>query len=275
MKPAAFDYLRPDSVEAALAALADNAEDARVIAGGQSLTAMLNMRLATPSLLVDISRIADLKAIDRQGGMIEVGAAVTQEELRRWPGLAEAQPLLAQILPWVGHYQTRQRGTVCGSITHSDPSAELPLALAVLKGEVIVQSRRVRRIVSAENFQTGMMTTALEAGEMVVGCGFPTAVAGTASAFREISQRHGDFAMVALAAVAGPEGVRLGVGGVAHTPTVIDLPWLQDTDLAEALNEFAWDLGAVDGPHASARYRREMVRRIGQQVFHEVSHVRP
>jgi len=273
MKPAAFDYLRPHSVETALAALADHDGDARIIAGGQSLTAMLNMRLATPTLLVDIARIAALKNIARHGEMIEVGAGVTQSELLAWPQLADAQPLLAQMLPSVGHYQTRQRGTVCGSLAHADPAAELPLALAVLDGAVVVQNRRGKRTIPAADFQTGMMTTALEAGEMIVACRFPTAAPGTATAFREVSQRHGDFALAACAAVGRADGVRLGVGGVAQTPTIIDLAWLDAAGMTDALNEFAWDLDAADDHHATARYRRELVRRIGQQVISEVSHV--
>jgi len=275
MKPAAFDYLRPDSVGEALSVLAENTEragGARIIAGGQSLTAMLNMRLATPSLLIDIAGLDDLKKIILVDGMIEVGAAVTQDELLKWPELSEIQPLLAQMLPFVGHYQTRQRGTVCGSIVHADPSAELPLALAVLQGDVLVQGTRGRRVVPVAEFQTGMMETDLEAGEMVVACRFPTARAATRSTFREVSQRLGDFAIVAMAAVADTEGVRLGVAGVAPTPVVIDPGRSQGADLDEALNVLAWDLGGVDDLHASARYRRELVRRIGRQIVEEVTH---
>ncbi len=271
MKPAAFDYIRPDSVEAALEALADNADTARIIAGGQSLTAMLNMRLATPSVLIDIARIDSLKEITIRDGLIEVGAGVTQSQLLAWPELALAQPLLAQMLPFVGHYQTRQRGTVCGSIAHAEPSAELPLALATLKGEVVVAGRRAKRVIAAADFQTGLMTTALRADEMITACRFPVAAPSNISAFREVSQRHGDFALVALAAIGGPGGVRLGVGGVAEKATVIELPPLEEAELDDALNEFAWGLGGVDDLHATARYRRRLVRRIGKQIIHEVS----
>ena len=131
MKPAPFDLACPDNLEEALAVLAEHGADARVLAGGQSLGAMLNMRLATPKVLVDISRLEELSAIREARGMIEVGAAVSQDRLLRWPGLS-AQPLLEKMLPWVGHHQTRQRGTVCGSIAHADPSSEIPVALAIL-----------------------------------------------------------------------------------------------------------------------------------------------
>ena len=127
MKPRPFDYVRADTVEEAVALLAEYGDDARVLAGGQSLMAMLNLRLADPSVLIDIARIAELDAIRDLGNRIEVGAAVTQNNLLAWPKLAEKLPLLAAALPFVGHFQTRNKGTVCGSIAHADPSSELPL----------------------------------------------------------------------------------------------------------------------------------------------------
>ncbi len=275
MKPAAFDYARPETTAEALDLLARHGDEARILAGGQSLGPMLNMRLAAPSLLIDISRIESLRTIAIKNGMVEVGAAVTQDELLTWPDLSAVQPLLAQTLPWVGHHQTRQRGTVCGSIANSDPSAELPLAFAVLDGQAVLEGKRGRRTVAADAFQTGIMATAIESGEMLTAVRFPVARPGTAAAFREVSQRHGDFAMVALAAVGGADGVRIGVGGVAETPAVSDLPWLADGALEEALNDFAWSLGATGDQHATARYRRELVRRIGRRVIAEVSDAKP
>ena len=144
MKPAAFDYACPDNLDEALALLAEKGEAARICAGGQSLGAMLNMRLASPAVLIDIAGLRELKSISIVDGAIEVGATVTQAELLAWPDLTASQPLLASLLPWIGHYQTRQRGTVCGSLAHSDPSSELPLAMALLRGEVVLRSRRGR-----------------------------------------------------------------------------------------------------------------------------------
>jgi 2-furoyl-CoA dehydrogenase FAD binding subunit len=149
MKPRRFDYARPDSVAEALALLAEHGEDAKVLAGGQSLMAMLNLRLAEPALLVDIARLAELGTIKMAGDKVEVGAAVTQNRLADWPELADKLPLLAKTLPFVGHFQTRNKGTVCGSIAHADPSSEIPLALATLGGEVVLRSRRGTRTVSA------------------------------------------------------------------------------------------------------------------------------
>ncbi|MCP5368752.1 MAG: FAD binding domain-containing protein [Hyphomicrobiales bacterium] len=275
MKPAPFDYARPDTVDEALDLLAEHGDGARILAGGQSLVAMLNMRLASPTVLVDISRLAPLRTIALDGGVLEVGAAVTQHELLTWPGLAAAQPLLALALPWVGHHQTRQRGTVCGSLAHADPSAELPLVLRHLDGSVVLRSRRGRRVLAAADFQTGMMTTALAADEMVVACRFPAAPAGGRVAFREVGQRHGDFAIVALAATARDGKVRLGVGGVAAVPATLDLPPLAGDALDDALNDFAWGLGAGDDIHATARYRRELVRRLGRRMVEEVARAHP
>lgn len=272
MKPAAFDFVIPDTVDEALSVLADQRDGARIIAGGQSLTPMLNMRLASPSTLVDISKLSSLKSITVVKDMIRVGAAVTQEALLNWTDLETTQPLLSQMLPWVGHYQTRQRGTVCGSLAHSDPSAELPLALAALDGEVIIQGSQGKRSVKAREFQTGMMATALQPDEMIIACAFPVIPKDTQTCFREVSHRHGDFALVAIVAIGKPDGVRLGIGGVSETPKVMDLPWLEEVALETALNELAWQLRAADDHHASARYRRRLVRLLGKQIIDEMSH---
>jgi 2-furoyl-CoA dehydrogenase FAD binding subunit len=268
VKPAAFDLARPESVEEAVNVLAEHGGDARVLAGGQSLAAMLNMRLATPKVLVDIAGMGELAGITKAGGMIEVGAAVTQDQLLRWPDLS-VQPLLAKVLPWVGHYQTRQRGTVCGSLAHGDPSSELPLTLALLGGEVVLASRRGRRTVPAAEFQTGMMQTDLAEDEMIVAARFPTAPAGSSGAFREVGPRHGDFAIVAVAVAADESGVDLGIGGVADTPAIRRLPWLEGEGLTEALNAIAWDLRGGSDVHATAQYRRTLIRNLGAKVIGE------
>ena len=142
MKPPRFDYVRAASVEEAVETLAEHGEDARVLAGGQSLVAMLNMRLLAPAVVVDISRVPALATITRTRNAIEIGAAVTQAAALWFDGLAAQLPLLARALPFVGHRQTRARGTVCGSIAHADPSSELPLCLAALDGEVVLRSVR-------------------------------------------------------------------------------------------------------------------------------------
>lgn len=270
MKPAPFDYLRAGSAEEALDALRRGGDEARVLAGGQSLLPMLNMRLARPALLVDIMRVDSLRRVEERGGHLLVGAGVRQMELERRPELAQRQPLLALVLPWLGHAQTRSRGTVCGSVAHADPSAEMPLALVALGGEVHLRARRRARRVPAEAFFTGMMVTARAADELIEAVSFPARRPGAGYAFREVSRRHGDYAIAACAAVADASGLRLAVGGVAAHPVARALPLPgapgDDRALDDALDEFAWDLDARDDLHASARYRRELVRRIGREV---------
>jgi 2-furoyl-CoA dehydrogenase FAD binding subunit len=272
MKPAAFDLLVADTTEAALDCLHENGDDAKIVAGGQSLMAMLNMRLVSPEILVDISRLSDLSYIRRDGRFIEIGATTTQAELQCWPELDETIPLLALALPHVGHFQTRNRGTVCGSLSHADPSSELPLALATLGGEVVLRSRKGKRVLAAGDFQTGMLSSARRADEIVMAARYPITKPGTGHAFREVARRHGDFAVVALAAVADGRTTRLGVGGLADKPTVRGFDGLEGSALEDALNAFAWDMGGADDIHATAQYRREMVRRLGRKVIEEARH---
>jgi len=269
MKPAAFDYLRPADLDEALDTLHQVGSDAKVMAGGQSLMPMLNMRLLTPAVIVDISDLDALDRIEAANGRIEIGAATTQASLGEWGELATKSPLLAKALPNIGHFQTRNRGTVCGSLAHSDPSSELPLCLAMLGGEVVLQSRTGSRTVAAGDFQTAMLTTDCRPDEMLVAARFPVAEPGAGYAFAEIARRHGDFAIVALAAMVKGGTIRLGVGGVADTPQVREWQGLAGDALDDALNAFAWEMGGGDDVHATARYRREIVRRIGPKVIGE------
>jgi 2-furoyl-CoA dehydrogenase FAD binding subunit len=268
MKPVAFDYVRAESIEEALEVLRREGGDARIIAGGQSLMPMLNMRLAKPKTLIDIMRLSELARIDRKSGNVTIGAGVRQADLLAWPELEQALPLVALALPWTGHVQTRSWGTVCGSIAHADPSAELPLVLCALGGEVHLRSARRRRRVPAKEFFAGMMVTDRADDELIEAISFPCRRG--ACAFREVSRRHGDFAIVACAAVATEEGVRLAIGGVADTPLARDFPRLKGSAIEDALNAFAYDLNARDDVHATARYRRDLVRTIGADLVRQV-----
>jgi 2-furoyl-CoA dehydrogenase FAD binding subunit len=269
MKPAPFDYLRAASAEEALATLAEHGDEARIMAGGQSLMPMLNMRLLQPRIIVDVSAIADLRKIDARDGHLGVGASVTQSDLMASPGLATRSPLLASALPWVGHFQTRNRGTVCGSVAHADPSAEIPLCLVALEGEVVLRSARRRRTVAAETFFVGPLTTLRSPDEMIEAVRFRLRKPGAGYAFREVAMRHGDFAITACAAVVDAGGIRLAVGGVGDRPVAKNWPILKDDALDDALNAFAWELGGDDDQHATARYRRDLVRRVGRLVIEE------
>jgi 2-furoyl-CoA dehydrogenase FAD binding subunit len=266
MKPRPFDYLRPDTIDEALAALAEYGDEARVLAGGQSLVPMLNLRLIEASALIDIARIAALDAIRDLGKTIEIGAAVTQNKLLAWPALKQKLPLLAAALPYVGHFQTRNKGTVCGSIAHADPSSELPLALAVLGGEVVLKSKRGERVLAASEFQQDMLTTARAPDELVAAVRFPV-TNGSGVGFREVARRHGDFAIVAVAAVAtNKDTVRLGVGGMAGTPLVRQIA---ADGAADAAGKWADELEGYDDLHASAAMRRDLFRNLAPLAVNE------
>lgn len=269
MKPAPFDYIRATERDEVLAHLHETGDQARILAGGQSLVPMLSMRLAKPALLVDVMHVEALSRIEATDAGIRVGAGVRQAKLLEWARRDPRLPLLARALPWVGHAQTRNRGTVVGSVAHADPSAEQPLCLLTLGGTLQLRHKRKARSIPASEFFVGMMATARGDTELVESVTFPVAQPGTGYAFREVGRRHGDFAIVACAAVATDKGVRLGIGGVADIPTVRDLPLPGASDFDDALNQYAWDLDARDDLHATARYRRELVRRLGRDTIEE------
>ena len=269
MKPRPFDYVRPDTIDEAVAVLAEYGDEARILAGGQSLMAMLNLRLADPAVLVDIARILELDTIRDLGDKIEVGAAVTQNRLLAWPDLAKKLPLLAAALPFVGHFQTRNKGTVCGSVAHADPSSEIPLSLAILAGEVVLRSQRGTRVLAAGAFQRDMLTTAREPDEMIIAVRFPV-MSGRGVAFREVARRHGDFAIIAVAAtVEGATTIRLGIGGISGRPEVRRIAANGHSALRDAVNQMASELEGYDDLHASAAMRRDLLRNLGPVVIEE------
>jgi len=273
MKPRPFDYVRPDTVEEAVAILAEHGDEARILAGGQTLLAMLNLRVVEPAILVDITRIPELTAIREidghdAGGKIEVGAAVTQNRLMAWPALAQKLPLLAAALPFVGHFQTRNKGTVCGSVAHADPTSEIPLSLAVLEGEVVLRSSRGTRVLAADDFQQGMLATAREPDELITAVRFPIMSGGVG--FREVARRHGDFAIVAVAAVIEDAGsIRIGVAGMADRPAVRRIEADGPSGIRDAIERLAWQLEGYEDVHASARMRRDLLRGIAPAVIEE------
>jgi 2-furoyl-CoA dehydrogenase FAD binding subunit len=266
MKPCAFDYVRADSAEEAASLLREHGDDARILAGGQSLVPLLNMRLASPAVLVDISRVAALDYAHPERGALCVGAACTQASVEWRSELAREVPLLALAFPHISHFQVRNRGTVCGSVAHADPSAELPLVLTALGGEVVLRSARGTRTLAAGDFFHGMLTTARAADELVEEVRFPLHRSGVGYGFAEMAQRQGDFAIVACAAVASAGELRFAVGGAADRPRLARWPRLAGADLEAALNDFAWEIEARSDPHASASYRRHLVRHLGRRA---------
>lgn len=277
MKPAAFDYVRARSLDEALAAVAAGGEDAKPIAGGQSLVPALTMRLVRPSLLVDLNH-AGLGGISVDGGM-RIGATARQAELA---GDSRAHPLVRQALPFVGHFVTRNRGTVGGSIAHADGAAELPLCLAVLDGVVVAEGPRGRREVAAADFFVTHFLTTLGPGELVVETLWPLAEAGETSAFEELSLRTGDFAQsMAAVALRWDAGVvsdaRVGVGAVTDRPT--RLPEVEQLLVGTSGLEAAAEAGALAARlvdpaptiHASTAYLRALTGTLVTRAIERAS----
>ena len=270
MKPAPFDYVRAATLAEAHDVLAAEGSDAAVIAGGQTLVPLLSMRMARPKVVLDIMHVGELGGIRVENNAIRVGASVRQAELLAWPELAARQPLLAQALPWVGHAQTRARGTVCGSIALADPSAELPLCLLALGGEVILSSKDGQRRVAADEFFTGVMSTARNDDELIEAVSFPCARPG------EASRSANSHAVTAISPswparrLQRKRACRLAVGGVADRSVVRDF----DDASEDALRDFASELDARDDLHATADYRRTLVRKLGLATIEEARRCR-
>ncbi len=269
MKPAPFDYVRPDSLGEACRLLAGD-EDARLIAGGQTLVPMLAMRLARPAKLIDILRLPELAGIREEAGAVIVGATTRQAQAERDPVIRASVPMLARVLPWVGHPPTRNRGTVGGSIANADPSAEIPLVAVTLGADILLATTDGPTSMPADDFFIGPMLTTIGQGECVSAIRFPVwPHQRIGVGFFEISARRSDFAFVAAAAQVAldDEGrclkVALGVGGVGDRPLRLEVSSLVGTELdatsvAAAVNAAAGELDATSDLHASAAYRRRV-----------------
>ena len=268
MKPRPFDYVRADSIDEVLACLAEHGDNARILAGGQSQVPMLNFRLIETDVLIDINRIPALDYIRIEGGALEIGAATRQADLKDWPELGAKVPLLAAAMPYIGHFQTRNRGTVCGSIAHSDPSSELPLSLALLVGEVVLQSRRGKRTVKAAEFQVDLLTTDKRSDEMITAVRFPLARQGTGYAFDEMARRQGDFAIAGVACHGriGDGEMRLVYFASEAKPTLArnamaalgSAPWPGCRD--QVLAALAEDLDPMSNLHGGAAMKLHLQR---------------
>lgn len=273
MKPPAFDYHDPSTLDDVLQALASD-EEALVLAGGQSLLPLLSLRLARPTVLVDINGIAELGALLERDGGIAVGAVVRQWDAEADPAVRERCPLLAAALPYVGHPQIRSRGTVVGSLVHNDPAAELPaVALAVDAEFSVASSARGRRVVPAAEFFAGPFMTTLEPGELVTEAWFPASLPGTQAAFVEIARRAGDFALVGVGAsltvsdgsVADVRVVAVNVGAGPVRLHALEDRLRGSLATAEVVRGVASGAGDTEGVeprddvHATAAYRREVL----------------
>jgi aerobic carbon-monoxide dehydrogenase medium subunit len=224
VKPAPFAYLAPRSVDEALAHLAEHGSEARPLAGGQSLVRLMNTRLATPSVLIDINRIGELAAISRENGAVRIGAVARQRACETSPDVRDGVPVFAEAVRQVAHPSVRRRGTAVGSVAFADPSAELPAALLAADGEVVARSSRGERTIAADDFFTGPFTSALAPDELAVALRIPVTAERTGSAFVEESRRHGELPMCGVAAVVTLDGdgavaqARIALCGVHRRP---------------------------------------------------------
>lgn len=204
MKPAPFAYTRPRTLDAALALLKEHGSDARLIAGGQSLLATLNLRLSSPGLLIDIGSLAELRGIEVAGDQVRIGALTRHVEVERSPIIASSVPLLSAAMPHVAHAAIRNRGTIGGSLALADPAAELPACMLALEASLVIVSTQGERRVPAKDFFKGLYATALEPDEILIRVDVPTRATDWRYHFNEFARRHGDYALAGIAAACGP-----------------------------------------------------------------------
>jgi carbon-monoxide dehydrogenase medium subunit len=251
VKPAPFDYVAPTSLEEALDLRARHAGECAVLAGGQSLVPSLNLRLARPSVVIDVNGIAELRGIRAADGTLAIGATTRQRAAERDPG---SGPLLREALSYVAHPAIRTRGTIGGSVAHADPAAELPAVVVLHDGSVVARSTRGERRIAAADFFTGWLTNALEPDELLVEVRLPDLPPGAGTAFVELSRRHGDFALVGVAAMVAPGDVRVALTGVDGAPVLRRF----ERHAADTGREVAAALDPPGDLHATAAYRRRV-----------------
>ena len=271
MKPPPFEYLAPRSIDEALAALREHGDEAKVLAGGQSLIPILALRLAHPAVLVDIGNIAELRAISANG-TLSIGAAVTQRQAERTAAITAAAPLLAEALPLIAHPQIRNRGTIGGSIAHADPAAELPAVALALDATMVVRGQSGERAVPASDFFQSYLETAIAPDELLTAVQIPSAQGpGLGWSFQEISRRHGDFALagaatqVTLDADGRVTAAHLAFCGVASTPVHATAATdalvgrtLDTATIDEVARLAAADLDPPSDVHATSAYRKHI-----------------
>jgi carbon-monoxide dehydrogenase medium subunit len=289
VKPPVFRYLRPDSLEEVSAALAEHGDEAKPLAGGQSLIPAMNFRLAQPSVLVDLELVAALRTLDahQERGVLHVGSMVRQRHAERSDEIRDACPLLSEALPWIGHPQNRHRGTIGGSIVHADPAAELPAVAVALDATIELASIRGRRTVPASTFFEGPFSTAVQPDEVVTGVRFPIA-RETRAACLELAPRRGDFAVVGVAAAVHVadggtvvDDVGLAAFGVAAVPVRLAgaEAELRGTELTAEAAERAGAAAAddVERPttdiHATGDYRRRALVELVRRALHGISQI--
>lgn len=281
MKPAPFDYHAPSSVDEVLSLLAEHGDDAKVLAGGQSLVPTMNFRLAQPEVLIDLNRVDELAYVCGDGPELKIGAMTRQRAVERSDLVAERAPLVHETMPWIAHPQIRNRGTFGGTLAHADPAAELPAVSRALGARFRARSRRAERWIGADDFFVGLFETALEPDELLVEIALPELPRRSGWAFREVSRRRGDYALVGVAAVVTLdrrgrcEEARLcflsvGEGPVKATQAAAALS--REPPTAEAIRAAAEiaateDIDPTSDIHASEAYRRHLARVLAAEVL--------
>jgi CO/xanthine dehydrogenase FAD-binding subunit len=286
VKPAPFEYHRPETLEEALDLLAETGTDAKALAGGQSLVPAMNFRLARPAMLVDLNRIAALAYTEKNGdGGLRIGAMTRQRAAERSDLVARGAPLLVEALPWIAHPQIRNRGTVGGSLAHADPAAELPAVMVALDARFVLRSRAGARTVPAQHFYTGILSTVLRPDELLIDIQIPPRPPGASAAFVEVARRQGDFALVGVAVelVLGDAGacasarialLSVGDGPVLATRAMAVLAGrVIEVAAIEEAARVAADID-IDPPgdiHASPAYRRHLARVLVRRALLEAA----
>jgi carbon-monoxide dehydrogenase medium subunit/2-furoyl-CoA dehydrogenase FAD binding subunit len=273
MKPSSFEYLTPKTVKETIGLLEQYGDEIKVLAGGQSLVPMLNFRVARPKFLVDINGIRELEYIREERGELVIGALTREWAVEKSPLVREKCPILPKAISYIGHLPIRTRGTIGGSLVHADPSAELPIMACALEAKMKIVGPAGERVLRAEEFFMTYLTSAMEAAEILVEVRIPVFAAQTGWSFMELSRRHGDFAIVAVASMLtmGEKGVcqkaKIALGGVAPTPIraraaedLLTGKAITEALMAEAGIKAAEATDPESDYHASAEYRKDMAR---------------
>ena len=284
MKPAPFEYFAPETAEEALALMAEHGVEARPLAGGQSLVPLINMRMAQPSVLIDLNRCPELAYLREEDGMLVSGPMTRQRELELSETVRAACPLIAKAMPHMGHATIRNRGTAGGSLSHADPSAELPGVALALGAEMIAGGPNGRRTVPATEFFFAELTTALEPDEMLCEIRFPEAPAGSRAAFAEVGSHFGGLALVGVAAQIDLDSAgrctkaALAATGAGERPTrlssteaVLTGEVLEKQSIAEAAEAAAGDVEPLEDLHATAHWRRRAAVAMAARALHEIA----
>jgi CO/xanthine dehydrogenase FAD-binding subunit len=273
MKPPKFEYAAPENLEEVMTLLGQYGDDAKILAGGQSLVPMMNMRLARPGYIVDVNRVRGLSYIREEDGILAMGALTRHKEVEKSELVRKRNPLIAEAATFIGHPQVRNRGTVGGTLAHADPAAEMPAVIVALDGELVIRGASGTRTCKPEDFFLTFLTVQIDPSEMLVEARFPVVTGRTGTAFLEFSRRHGDFAIVAVAAALTLDGkgvckkVGLGLAGVGPTPIrpagaekILTGQTLKDDVIEQAAIKAAEETDPASDVHGSADYRREMVK---------------